>query len=75
MPYMQDRKPARQGAPAVTIRFRTKKELDSIRRAAKVEGLSLNTFVCGKAAVAAADVLAAEQRKQPQTSEPMEASA
>lgn len=54
---MQDRKPARQFAPAVTIRFRTKKELETIKRAAKIEGLSLNTFVCGKSALAAQVVL------------------
>lgn len=61
---MQDRKPAPQNAPAVTIRFRTKTELDKIRRAARIEGLSLNTFVCGRAARAAEFVLAMPRESQ-----------
>jgi len=32
-------------APAVTIRFSSKRAIEAIRRAAKVKGQSLNTFV------------------------------
>lgn len=59
----------------MTIRFRSKKELASIKRAAKIEGLSLNTFVCGRAASAASEVIVSEERKQPQASDQLEASA
>lgn len=57
---VQSRRMAGRNSPAVTIRFRTQKELALIRKAAKLEGLSLNTFVAGRAALAAERVIALE---------------
>lgn len=54
---MIERQQATRKGPAVTVRFRSKSELANIRRAAKFEGLSLNTFVVGRASLAASKIL------------------
>ena len=55
-------------APAVTIRFRTKGELEKIRRAARLDGLSMNTLVATAAVLEAhSRIAAAEERAKSQT--------
>jgi uncharacterized protein (DUF1778 family) len=54
-------KAAPRKAPAVTIRFRSKVELEKVKRAARIQGLSLNTFVIGRASVAAHEVILQSQ--------------
>ena len=54
-------KAAPRKAPAVTIRFRSKVELEKVKRAARIQGLSLNTFVIGRASVAAHEVVTQSQ--------------
>jgi len=58
---MLTRQQASRKGPAVTVRFRSKQELTKIRRAAKKEDLSLNTFVVGRASVAADEILEASK--------------
>jgi uncharacterized protein (DUF1778 family) len=38
-------KPAKRTDPGLRLRFRSKRELNDVRRAAKAKGLSLNTFI------------------------------
>lgn len=57
MASMTSRKPATKDAPGMNIRFRSKAELEQIRRAANIEGMSLNTFVAFSAAKQAREVL------------------
>lgn len=47
--------------PMIGIRFRTRKEVDLMKRAAKEQGLSFNTFVIESAARSAAGVLEANR--------------
>jgi uncharacterized protein (DUF1778 family) len=48
--------------PTITLRFRSRKEFDKVKRAAKLEGLSLNTFVVGRANVGAEEVIVTRER-------------
>jgi len=57
-------RPSPRKAPAVTIRFRTKSELERIRRAARINGCSLNTFVSNAAVVDADQRIIADQERQ-----------
>ena len=52
-----NKRPANANGPSVTIRFRSKAELEQIKRAARIEGHSLNTFVIVSATVKSAEIL------------------
>jgi uncharacterized protein (DUF1778 family) len=41
----QQAKRARADGPKINLRFRTRKELEDVRRAAREKGLSVNTYV------------------------------
>jgi hypothetical protein len=56
-------------APAVTIRFRSKAELAKIKRAAKLDGLSLNTLVATAASLEANQRIAVFEERQKATKE------
>jgi uncharacterized protein (DUF1778 family) len=58
------RKPAPKVAPSVSIRFRSKAELEQIRRAASIEGMSLNTFVAFSAALKSREILTHPQSEE-----------
>lgn len=49
--------------PSSNIRWRSKRELEKIRKAAKLEGLSLNQFVIGRAHNAADDTIQSKERQ------------
>jgi uncharacterized protein (DUF1778 family) len=55
---MFDRKHAPTDSPKLGFRFRTKTEVLKIKRAAKAEGVSLNTFVVASASMYADQILA-----------------
>jgi hypothetical protein len=54
-------KAAPKDGPTINIRFRTKKEVEFMKRAAKEQGLSFNTFVVESAARSAEGILAANR--------------
>jgi uncharacterized protein (DUF1778 family) len=55
-----NRRNASKDSPSVSIRFRSRAEMDQLRRAAKVEGMSFNTFVVYASSLKAAEILDAE---------------
>jgi uncharacterized protein (DUF1778 family) len=59
-----DRRQATKDSPSIGVRFRSKAEVDKIRRAAKREGMSFNTFVAAAAARAADEVLARSEQEE-----------
>jgi hypothetical protein len=51
------KKASKNGSTSISIRFRTKKDVATIRRASKALGVSLNTFVMDEAVKAAQGLL------------------
>ena len=54
-----------KGAPTIAIRFRSKAEVAKIKRVARKEGMSLNTFVAAYASYAADKLLASMASEVP----------
>ena len=59
---MFNRQPANKNASALGIRFRSKAEVAKIKRAAKYEGMTFNTFVAAAASKLAEEILASINR-------------
>lgn len=55
-------KVASKHGPAITLRFRSKKEMDDVRRAALHKGLSFNTYVLEMLKVAVKETVNGDQR-------------
>jgi uncharacterized protein (DUF1778 family) len=68
-------KVAPEGGPKMTIRLRTRKELDLITKAAKDRGLTLNTFVAEIMSQAAQEILAKPRGNREAPAQDLEQSA